>query len=422
LLVTGAGVLATISVLVALPALPTRAENLVASNIVERYQQQLENGTAKLAYADDGRGYLPSILRAFNIPRHSQLLVFSASSLQFDKINQKTPRALYYQDNVSVGAVLDGHLIEIIATDRDSGVAFYTLDTTKSDKPRFVRRTKECTTCHGYVSRWAPGLMVATYSTGPGGKLLNLDPYNPFRLTDDRTPFEDRYGGWYVTGKTGAMRHRGNVTIDPKDPLVLAPGGTNVPGLGDRIDIERYLEPGSDIVSLLTLEHQAGFVNLTTRINAQYRSLDNKDATSALRATDEEIDASINELISYMTFAKEAPLPSPVTGTSGFTKTFSEGGSADAKGRSLRQFDLETRVFRYPLSYMIYSQAFDNLSALAKDRVLRRLYEVLRGANDGQDGVDFRARGGEAAINILAATKVGLPDYWKPVPERYSHE
>ena len=121
LLATGASVLATISVLVALPALPTRAEDLVASNIVERYQQQLENGTAKLAYADDGRGYLPSILRAFNIPRHSQLLVFSASSLQFDKINQKTPRALYYQDNVSVGAVLDGHLIEIIATDRDSG-------------------------------------------------------------------------------------------------------------------------------------------------------------------------------------------------------------------------------------------------------------------------------------------------------------
>ena len=297
------------------------------------------------------------------------------------------------------------------------GVAFYTLDTTKSDKPRFVRRTKECTTCHGYVSRWAPGLMVATYSTGPSGQLLNLDPYNPFRLTDDRTPFEDRYGGWYATGKTGTMRHRGNVTIDPKDPLVLTPGGTNVTGLGDRIDIERYLEPGSDIVSLLTLEHQAGFVNLSTRINAQYRSLDNKNATSAFRATNEEIDASINELVSYMTFAKEAPLPSPVTGTSGFTKTFSEEGPADAKGRSLRQFDLETRVFRFPLSYMIYSQAFDNLNVPAKDRVFRRLYDVLRGMRGSQRGADFYEYSGAAAINILAATRGDLPDFWKPVPE-----
>jgi hypothetical protein len=419
-LVIVAGVLVVLSVVVALSVLPSRAEEVVASNIVERFQKQLENGTAKLTYAEDGHGYLAGILSAFNISRHSQLLVFSGSSLQFDKISQETPRALYYQDNVSVGSVLGGRLIEIIATDRDSGVAFYTLDATKTDKPNFVRRTKECTTCHGYVSRWTPGLMVATYSTGPGGQLLNLDPYNLFRLTDDRTPFEDRYGGWYVTGTTGVMRHRGNVTIDPKDPLVIPPGGTNVTDLRDRITINRYLEPGSDIVSLLTLEHQAGFVNLANRINAQYRSRGNNNAVSALRASNEEIDASIDELVSYMTFAKEAPLPSPVNGTSGFAKVFVEKGLKDAKGRSLRQFDLGTRVFRYPLSYMIYSHAFDNLTIAAKDRVLRRLYAVLRGTN--QDGVDIRALGGEAAINIFAATKLGLPDYWKPVPERPTRE
>lgn len=399
------GFLGTVSILAGLTALPSRAEEITASNVVEHYQKLLDTGAAELRYAEGKHGYLPDVLRAFRIPRESQLLVFSASSLQFDKINQKTPRALYYQDDISIGAVQGGHLIEIIVTDKNSGVAFYTLDVAKSDKPRFVRRTTECVTCHGFASGWAPGLMVASYSTGPGGRLLNLDPYNLFHLTDDRTPFEDRYGGWYVTGKTGEMRHRGNVTVHPEDPISVPPGGTNITDLGDRIAKSDYLEPGSDIVSLLTLEHQAGFVNLVTRINAQYRSLDPKVAMPR-RATAADIDASVNELISYMTFVKEVPLPSPVTGSTEFTKTFADQGAKDGKGRSLRQFDLATRVFRYPLSYMIYSQSFDTLNAAARDRVLRRVYEVLQGRSAGV-----------AAINIAAATKADLPGYWKPLPE-----
>ena len=209
----------------------------------------------------------------------------------------------------------------------------------------------ECTTCHGYTSRWVPGLMVASYATGPDGQLLNIDPYNPFHLTDDRTPFEDRYGGWYVTGKTGTMVHRGNVTLTPEDPITVPPGGTNITDLEGRIAKGDYLEAGSDIVALLAMEHQAGFVNLANRINVQQR-----------RGVSAEVEASIAELLSTMTFEKEARLPSPVTGSSEFTKVFPAQGIRDGKGRSLRQFDLQTRVFRYPLSYMIYSQAFDNLS------------------------------------------------------------
>ena len=207
-----------------LAALPgTRAQDKPPSNAVEALQKQLDAGTASLDYAQDGHGYVPALLQAFHIPRDSQLLVLSASSLQFDRIGPKTPRALYYQDNVALGTVLDGRLIEIMATDRDSGVAFYTLDTAKSDKPRFERRTGECIICHGFASRWAPGMMVANMDTGPDGKPLNLDPAHLFRLTDQRTPFADRYGGWYVTGQTGAMPHRGNVTLDPSDPLTLPP-------------------------------------------------------------------------------------------------------------------------------------------------------------------------------------------------------
>jgi hypothetical protein len=384
-----------------LPA--SRAQEAAPSNAIEALQRQLDAGTATLPFADDGHGYVPGLLQAFHIPRDSQLLVFSASSLQFDRIAPKTPRALYYQDNVALGTVLDGKLIEVMAADRDSGVAFYTLSTARTDKPRFERKTGECIICHGFASRWAPGMMVANMDTGPDGKPINLDPAHVFRLTDDRTPFEERYGGWYVTGQTGTMHHRGNVTLDPADPLTLPPGGLNLASVSDRIAAARYLEPGSDIVALLTLEHQSGFVNLVTRINAQYHGLNNPDVKPALRATQDDIDFSIQELATYMTFADEVALPSPVTGGPDFTREFEARGPSDGQGRSLRQFDLKTRLFRFPLSYMIYSQSFDNLNPAAKAILWRRLYELLQ----------KRGAEGNAAIAIVAATRKDAPDFWK---------
>jgi hypothetical protein len=249
-------------------------------------------------------------------------------------------------------------------------------------------------------------MMVANMDTGPDGKPLNLDPAHLFPLTDQRTPFENRYGGWYVTGQTGAMHHRGNVTLDPADPLTVPPGGLNLAGITDRIAATRYLEPGSDIVSLLTLEHQSGFVNLVTRINAQYHGLDNSQVKPALRATRQDIDSSIAELADYMTFAREVKLPSPVKGSADFTREFEARGPRDGQGRSLRQFDLATRLFRYPLSYMIYSQSFDNLNPAAKARLWPLLYDALQ----------KKGAGGLAAISIVAATKPDAPPSWKEAP------
>ncbi len=400
-----AGLAAGVALLAGL-VLAGRAQEGEATNVIEALQKRLDAGEAGLAFAEGGKGYLPALLEAFAIPRQSQLLVFSGSSLQFNRISQKTPRAIYYQDDVSIGTVQDGALIELIVSDKSSGVAFYTLDTARAAKPKFERRGGECIICHGFTSRWASGLIVASTETGPGGKVLNLDPRNPFHLTDQRTPFARRYGGWYLTGRTGAMQHRGNVTMDPGDPTATPPGGLNLASLRERIDTARYLEPGSDAVALLTLEHQAGFVNLVTRINAQYRGLNNRELVPGLRATQQDIDASLAELTAYMRFADEVKLPSPVTGSSGFAAAFAALPPHDGKGRSLRQFELESRLFRYPLSYMIHSQAFDNLNPQARSIVLRRLYEGLR-----------TAPGGAAAINIATATKPGLPDYWRPVAE-----
>lgn len=397
-------VMALLGLVTLFAGLAVQAQDKPPSNDIEALQRALDAGTASLAYAEDGHGYVPALLAAFHIPRDSQLLVFSASSLQFDRIGPKTPRALYYQDNVALGTVLDGKLIEVMAADRDSGVAFYTLDVAKTDHPRFERKGGECIICHGFASRWASGMMVANMSTGPDGKPINLDPMHIFNLTDHRTPFEERYGGWYVTGQTGAMQHRGNVTLDPTDPLTLPPGGLNLASISNRIAASRYLEAGSDIVSLLTLEHQSGFVNLVTKINAQVRGLNNLQIKPELRATQDDIDASITELAAYMTFADAVPLPSPVSGSSNFTKDFAAEGPRDGQGRSLREFDLKTRLFRYPLSYMIYSQAFDNLNPAARERVWRLVYDSL--SHQGADGA--------AAIAIAAATASNIPAFWKP--------
>ena len=392
----------------------TARENARATNPVEDLQQRIDAGTVQLRYDPNGNGYLRSVLEAFQIPDDSQVLVYSASSMQFDKIQQRTPRAIYHQDDVSVGFVQDGRHIEIIASDRDRGVAFYTLGTEQVENPRFVRRTGECLSCHSSASRWAPGMIVATFDTGPKGQMLFVDPTHLFTQTDQRTPFDARYGGWYVTGTTGDMRHRGNVTFEI--PFQVPAGGLNVTSLSEWIDTTRYLQPGSDVVSLLTLEHQSGFVNLITAINAQSKNLGG-EVSRGVRVTQKDLDTSIEDLVAYMTFATEVPLPSPAQGTSSFQETFSGIGARDPEGRSLREFDLQTRVFRYPLSYMVYSQAFDQLDPQARERVLQRLYAVLRGdVTDGPYAV-LPGRGGAAAINILIATKPGLPDYWQPVPE-----
>jgi hypothetical protein len=390
------------------------AEQGVQGNAIERFQTKLDSGAVKVASPADKLSYLRSVLDGLGIDPESQLLVFSAGSLQFNRISQSTPRAIYHGDDVSVGWVQNSDLMEFIVSGGGNGLAFYTLDTA-AQKPKFERRGSECVICHGFASRWAAGLMVANMDTGPGGSLLGLTPNRIFSLTDQRTPFDQRYGGWYVTGETGDMAHRGNVTQDPDHIGVLPSGGRNLLSLSDRLDIAKYLAPSSDIVSLLTMEHQAGFVTLVAQINAQYRGLNNNAlADVRLRATQADIDTAIEELIRYMTFADEVALPSPVRSATAYAERFVQRGPRDEKGRSLRELDLRRSVFRYPLSYMIYSEAFDSLTTEAKARVWRRLYEVLSG-KDKSPVFARAARDGRAAIAIVAATKADVPAYWKTV-------
>ena len=62
------------------------------------------SGAATLDY-DDRFGYLPGLLKRLDIRIDSQVLVFSKTSFQSDKISPRTPRAIYFNNDVAVGIV-----------------------------------------------------------------------------------------------------------------------------------------------------------------------------------------------------------------------------------------------------------------------------------------------------------------------------
>src|SRR5262249_15757823 len=129
-------------------------------------------------------------------------------------------------------------------------------------------------------------------------------------------------------------------------------------------------------------------------------------------ATVRTLNAEMEELVSYMLFAGEARIPEPITGTSAFTKSFPRRGPRDSKGRSMRDFDLQRRVFRYPLSYLIYDEPFDAMPVYAKDRIFQRLYDVLSGKDTSPAFARLSADDRAAILEILLETKRSLPGYF----------
>src|SRR5580704_8124646 len=330
------------------------------SDSIAHLEKQLESGKAKLDYAPGGWGYLPTILKQLDINIDSQVLVFSRTSIQNTHISPRTPRAIYFNDDTAVGFVQNGEVLELSAIDPRQGAIFYSLDTEKSDRPEFSRRD-DCLRCHqGAPTMGIPGIMVS--SVHPVNDPEARESHGSAFITDGRTSFSERWGGWYVTGTHGSQVHLGNNPglTDPLNPGRSSKEGTqNVTSLEDRFNTSRYLAPTSDIVALMTLEHQTRMNNLMTRIGWDARIALWEGKGTLDQASRERINAEIEEMVGYMLFVDEEPLKEPVQGVSTFSKTFTERGPRDAKGRSLRDFDLQKRLFRHPLSYMIYSAAFD---------------------------------------------------------------
>ncbi len=380
---------------------------------VARLQTQLDKGETKLDYSPQW-GYLPSLLKHFGVNIDSQILVFSKTSFQADRIGPKSPRAIYFNDNVAVGYVRTGPVLEFIGVDPAQHINFYTLDVTKSDKIQFERQDRKCTNCHNAGTGALSRLMVqSSIPEADGTPFVVLGATEPTD-TDDRTPLEKRWGGWYVTGTTGSQHHMGNaVAPDLFHPFDLETAGTqNVTDLSGKFDTKNYLAPTSDIVALMTLEHQTRMIYLMTNVSQLFNAATARGGGGLGGENSKELNAAVNEMVTYMLFADETPLIEPVKGVSTFTQTFPQRGPRDKQGRSLRDFDLKTRMFRYPLSYMIYSELFDTMPAAAKARIYRRLYDVLSGADTSPAFARLSTEDRRNILDILRDTKKDLPSYW----------
>ncbi|HVV46506.1 MAG TPA: hypothetical protein VHC72_14935 [Bryobacteraceae bacterium] len=379
---------------------------------VARLVKRLESGKAKLEYVPGRAGYLPSLLKNLDINVDSQMLVFSKTSFQAPLISPRAPRALFFNDEVSVGSVKNGEVLELASLDPKQGVIFYTLNVEKMAKPYFARRD-ECLQCHQVQATLGiPGLEVGSaYPRSDGTPLFQAG----YTAVDHRIPIEKRWGGWFVTGTSGNTEHLGNAIVpDPSNPKELDRSNSlNLKSLEGKVDLTGYMAQTSDIVALMTLEHQTRMTNLIIRSGWEERVAEHDgklaEATPAL-------ETDIDELVAYMLFVDETPLKDPIAGVSTFTKTFQQRGPRDKQGRSLRDFDLKTRMFKYPLSYMIYSEAFDNMPAWVRERVYRKLYDVLTNKDTGERYQKIPAADRQAVLEILRDTKPNLPDYWKSAP------
>ncbi len=373
---------------------------------VTRLIRDVQSGKAKLAPRNDGTGYLSSLLDALDVKGDSQVLVFSKTSFQASRISPKNPRAIYFNDDVTVGYVRGSNLLEVAALDPRQGVIFYSFDQ-EADPPRFDRRDV-CLQCHESKGTLGiPGLMVASVYPDADGMPAFMGAQ---MLTDHRSRFEDRWGGWYVTGTHGEMRHLGNAVGHERDhPEVLdTRGSLNLTSLARKFDGTGYLSQSSDIVALMTLEHQTRMTDLMIRVGWEARVAEHDGKTDSSR-----LEADLESLISYMLFLDEAPLESEVKGVSTFAQTFPARGPRDHHGRSLRDFNLKTRLFQYPLSYMIYSEAFDGMPESVRARVYQRLYEILTGKDRSPKFERLSDASRRAILEILRDTKADLPPYWK---------
>ena len=386
-------------------------------------QKKLDSGEIELTY-EPKHGYLRAVLAALRVPVSSQTLVFSKTSFQYPNISPQRPRALYYNDDVYVGQVHQGKSLEFVSFDPMQGAIFYIMDEHQSDHPRFERAENDCIQCHVASSstRGVPGVMLRSIYTHASGTQAGG---TPAFITGQESAFKDRWGGWYVTGLRGTAGHLGNGVLgdgarsEDFDRISHA----NVADLEGLLDTSSYLTGSSDVVAHLVLAHQTQMHNLITQTNYQTRltlyaeETRNRAAGIAPGTLSDagrtRIEKNAEQLVRYLLFTNEAPIEGNIDQKSSFAVDFAARGPRDSSGRSIRDFDLQKRIFKYPCSYLIYSEAFDAIPEPAKGYIYRRLFEVLSGREQAPEFSSLSSEDRRAILEILVATKPGVPEQWK---------
>ncbi len=370
------------------------------SDAVAQLQHRLATGEVKLTF-DNEFGYLPALLDELKIPRSSQMLVFSKTSLQRTFITPENPRALYFNDDIYVGFVPGAPALEVSAVDPKLGGIFYRFENEKLRKPKFVREA-DCLRCHGSNrTLGVPGHLMRSIGTDLTGELEPLTEVNDI---DHCTPLVDRWAGWYVSGTHGDQAHRGNLVgaVDFERAKLEPNFAGNVTDLSRFIDLKKYLAPTSDIVALMVLEHQAHMHNYITRLNFETQRM------MSMYGHIKYLKSQEDAFLRYLLMVEEAPLTAPVNGNSAFAAEFTARGPHDSKGRSLRDFDLKTRLFKFPCSFLVYSEAFASMPEIMRQRLLERLLAILTGADPDSQFAALTAGDRTAVLEILRET---LPEF-----------
>lgn len=374
---------------------------------IAKLQARIASGEVKLKW-DEQFGWLPALLDELKVPKSSQMLVFSQTSLQRRSINPRNPRAIYYGDDIYLGYIPHAPLMEISAVDPQLGGVFYSIDQIPQEKPTFTR-SQECVQCHvSGRTLGVPGHFVRSLRTDGGGEIKSGTDTGEITQC---TPLADRWGGWYVSGQHGPQTHLGNLVGDSAfDRHSGEPGYRgNLADLTQIIDTSKYLTPHSDIVALMVLEHQAHMHNYITRLNYETRIM------TATYGHIRYLRNQVNAFLRYLLFAEEAPLSAPISGDPQYVAAFTGRALRDSKGRSLRDLDLQTRMFRYPCSFLIYSEAFDQIPTAMREHLLQRLHDILTCQDVDPQFAKLVASDRQAILEILRETKPNLPAYWQPL-------
>ena len=344
---------------------------------VTRLLAEIEMGKVTLAHDAEGRGYLDSLLAALEIDRSSQVLVFSKTALKTRFVTSQTPRALYFNDDTYVGFIQSSRSLEIATMDPNVGQVFFDFSQNPDDGIEMEREMNRCLRCHDSYSMTGGGVprfLLSSVIADPQGDIVT---HEISIITDTSTPLNRRWGGMYVTGTHGSMEIMGNFVVDDIGKLTnmnLAPNG-NKTDLSGILDTSPYPSAGSDIVALLVLEHQVEVQNAISRLNFDSRTRLHADGSIPA----EDLAQMTRPLLQSLFMAHEVPLTDKVTGSSGYTDYFQGLGPFDGQGRSLRQLNLTTRTFEYPLSFLVYSEAIEALPDPVRTTLFSQIRQVLDG-------------------------------------------
>jgi len=370
--------------------------------------KQLDSGEVKLDTTDD-KAFLASILKALDIPVSSQLLVISATSLQSELINPRNPRALYFNEDTYLGYVPGGS-IEIISMDPEMGGVFYLFQRLRAGGPvPPVTRSERCFNCHaGNATRRVPGLIAESVLPMQNGASMETYRHDE---QGHQIPLEKRFGGWHLTGGHHLKDHHANlmgITLTPSGPE------TRPVEPGEMWDFARHLRPTSDILPHLVHEHQLGFENRVFHAAYVMRQLLAQGHGSLPMSAKTEFEALADGLARYILFAEEAKLPREgIQGDADFIREFQRNKKPVAGGASLKDFDMQTRIFKYRCSYMLYTPSWQKLPQALRDRVYYKMAEGLRDQNPSPVYAHLPPNERLAIRAILKETLPGLPTWWR---------